>query len=684
MASNPPTHAGGEAPPPYSETDIYSNSGHSETVAGNSVGSNHHEDDLVSSSNGDIIYTPPMSPQVPFAQDNGAALYFETRQPQMPHPESTIIYTIKVDSSSVAEDFPFQSDWEKREVNGQDWATFINYLLPDHTTRGNEVLIDRKLRAETESEHGQTIGSNRSEASAQLEHMRETNPSSPIQDETVRRAEIQATVQQWNDGFFHPRGIDVRLAPASGAMPGGWDASFDESRGVNDHTESNAGGPSANYPWSKSFSISMDSNGVRFGNAIVADGNGLRIGSLTMDGKGIRMGPQESNSSRSLGKQPDYGAGPSHQNRGRGFHPDRHNCHRSRSASSESSVSSADSDSSIGSLPDYDDVKDTQMPLYRSMLQDWTASPNTMRTKADIKDAKAKLKEAKYAAPPSSDFDKKVFKAQIKGLLAQWKHIKRQQKRTRREYKRAQKRQTRAEKRERREHKRDLRRSEREMKRDWRRSERDSARGHWNPPMPPMPPMPPAPHGSSVPPTPPVPPMPPQHPASNGVPMPPMPPMPPMHRGFGNRGFHHHHNHWQNPGMFPFDGHGRGGLSGGPFGRRGRRGRGGLFNWVVNEFGNNSNNSHNRGMPGSWVDDHRSQSPAPPPGPSAAAKYQAAEQLRQSVIGQQEQAENLKPGPERAAIEKSIETMTAQLEKLEMEADEEYAKDVGRHGSGQY
>jgi hypothetical protein len=113
----------------------------------------------MSSSNDDIIYTPPDTPHIPNAApmgivQPGAAEYFESRPPLEFVPENVLIHTINVDANSLPDDLPYQSNWEKRDVNQQDWATFINFLLPDHMARGNEIIIDRKLQAETESEGG--------------------------------------------------------------------------------------------------------------------------------------------------------------------------------------------------------------------------------------------------------------------------------------------------------------------------------------------------------------------------------------------------------------------------------------------------------------------------------------------------------------------------------------------------
>lgn len=568
----------------------------------------------------------------------------------MPVPESVIVYALQVNESSVADDFPFQSDWEKRQVNGQDWATFINYLLPNHTTRGNDALIDRKLHAEDQASEHHHSNSARSEASAQLEHLRDNVATSPVEgSQPPRRAQLEATVRQWNDGFFHPRGIDVQLLPAdpTSTVPGAWDPSFDQTRNVD---AAAAAEPSSSAAPRSRYGLSMDSNGIRLGNFFVADENGLKIGSLVMDENGVRYG------GKGKEKEPMV-----QQDRGRSFNDDCRN-HRSRS-SSVSSDSSSSSDSSIGSLPDYDDVKGAQLPVYRALLQDWMSSPETMRSKADVKVLKAKLKEVKNAPAPE-DMDKNALRAQIKGLAAQWKHIKRQQKRSRREFKRAKRQLRRAERRERRQGRREIKRAER----DWRRSERHHRRGG---PCP-TPPVPLAPLGVSVPPVPPPP------SAPHGIPTP----------------FEPNHPDFPLGPNFPFGGRGRGGCRGGwggGFGRGGGRrgfaehnlqgpqsGRG-LF---ATALGKGMDMYRNRNIPGAWDSEQRGTQAVPSPGPAAAAKYRQVEQMRTNIAQHQGQADQLQPGPQKDALEKSIEAMEESMERLEVEADEEYAMDVG-HSSKQ-
>ncbi|KAG8428213.1 hypothetical protein J3459_005942 [Metarhizium acridum] len=166
-------------PPPYSETDIYSNSGGPRSAASSTshTGLTPLDD---ASSTGETVYTPPLTPRTSSnthleprqsAEQPGAALYFDSRPPPANPPTETLVHTVRVESTSLPDDLPYQDDWAARDVTPQDWATFVNFLLPDHTTRGNEAVIERKLRSEEKTDAALTSG--RSQAEAQLEQTRD-------------------------------------------------------------------------------------------------------------------------------------------------------------------------------------------------------------------------------------------------------------------------------------------------------------------------------------------------------------------------------------------------------------------------------------------------------------------------------------------------------------------------------
>jgi hypothetical protein len=89
------------------------------------------------------------------------------------------------------------------------WATFVNYLLPDHAAEANNDVVDRKLQAElvegmhqlglNQSERPRSDGS---EINAQLLHLRQQ-----ISNTTERSEMVEPTILEWNRGFFRPRKI---------------------------------------------------------------------------------------------------------------------------------------------------------------------------------------------------------------------------------------------------------------------------------------------------------------------------------------------------------------------------------------------------------------------------------------------------------------------------------------------
>ncbi|WKT44907.1 hypothetical protein QSH57_009760 [Fusarium oxysporum f. sp. vasinfectum] len=435
--NNPPYLTTGQAPataddappPPYSETDIYSTSSqpphspHAGSVAGSGHGPAAPGDDtasrMSSTSTTEPIFTPPLTPrtesnvnattptthEIPLSPS--VALYFETR----PVPTSASqwepqIHSIAVKPTSVPDDIPYPENWATSyDITAQDWATFVNFLLPDHDSVRNEAILGEKGKSEDGSDIKSSIGD------GSVKSERHTTDPNELRR---KRAEVEAIVQQWNSGFFAPRNVMVRLQPEEQShMPGGWETTFDDPPVQLPH-QASPSSPREAMPqrrpsgWTGSWGgFQVDNDSVRWGDRFVADSNGLRIGNIVMDSRGIRMNGQPVGA--------PFGPGPSQ--------PPPPNA-RNMPPFYAQTPSMASSSESIGSLPDYDDLKDQQLPVYIARLQQWTANPLEVRSKADVKQLKAELK-ASNTNGIAPNIDRKALKLQGKALSQQWKTLKR-------------------------------------------------------------------------------------------------------------------------------------------------------------------------------------------------------------------------------------------------------------------
>ncbi|KAI0551923.1 hypothetical protein F4679DRAFT_536912 [Xylaria curta] len=536
-------------PPPYSETDIYSHSHGSRNRP-----SSRADDDVSiapSSSNSNIIFTPPESPrdaQYNFAGPSGdqhtttsAQAYFDSRPPNRP-PDLSITIDLEVAPGATPSDFPYPKRALDRDITEQDWQTFINYLIPEHVARANSHIVDRKLRATETAQPSASDGI----AEAQLAPLKSSaNVHVSLQD-------IAAVTREWNHGFFEPRGVTIRVKyNFEPAVEGARTPENEASRA----TSADAGQsqsqpqpqpqPQQQQPgswWSQPgrwwpFGHVDGNNGsVRIG-PLHIEGDRVALGStFEADSNGVRWGrgpnahPLFEASSRGVrwGEQPGPSPGHPHPFGHRGGHPwagpfggrgrgrgreHRHGQgrrdHSRSSTSSSSTLSSSGSDSSVGSLPDWDDLKDTQLPVTKRSIQAWLSHPDQPVTKDMLKQAKAEIKAAKSTPPPprdpSWDQARESLRREVKDLLQQFKVLKRQQKaakRATRRERRQQKRAARQERRERRRAERQDRRGERATRRAERDADRHARRYLHHHPVPPVPPMP---SGSAVPPTPPAP-----------------------------------------------------------------------------------------------------------------------------------------------------------------------------------
>ena len=144
-----------------------------------------------------------------------AAPYFELRAPAPARPGDVIYHHISIGPDAGPDNLPFPHPverWTDREVDDQDWMTFLNHLFPPH---GAEK--DSKGGPEVEADTGLGMGGLRLSKSRSRDQSRpllgnRPGPSSGGQDreeERLRQVRIEAVAAQWNEGFFGPRGLEV-------------------------------------------------------------------------------------------------------------------------------------------------------------------------------------------------------------------------------------------------------------------------------------------------------------------------------------------------------------------------------------------------------------------------------------------------------------------------------------------
>ncbi|KAL8832147.1 MAG: hypothetical protein Q9170_005006 [Blastenia crenularia] len=117
------------------------------------------------------------------------------RPPTRRTPVNILPCHIAILPNCAADDLPMPEPKQiliDRDVDLHDWMTFVNHLIPYQTTNpsGNDPAktIDKKGRAG---------------------HTPSINSFSPPFPELKRQKAVRAVVEEWNQGFFRPRGFEV-------------------------------------------------------------------------------------------------------------------------------------------------------------------------------------------------------------------------------------------------------------------------------------------------------------------------------------------------------------------------------------------------------------------------------------------------------------------------------------------
>jgi len=492
-------------PPPYTETDIYSNSGsrsHPSHVDNASIpGQSVSEYDAASSTGDPAIYTPPFTPDedrsnhlgsLPGGLDNASSsasavaasafAYFELRPVLHLSTDTLLVHIINITNDTQPSDIPFpepEEKWLERDVLPQDWETFVNYLIPHHTDVSNHDVAERKLKEELIDERMQRLTLDPNDTSrtdlrqvdAQLEPLRRSHT-----EEGVYR-DVNTVIDVWNQGFFGPRNVFVEASEpqpedSTRTMPGSWtnDPAEAEPSGQNQAPKC-ASRRGFGRSWMRADNsgfhlgrnmINADNNGFRIGNLLVADGQGFKFGPIRADARGFSIGEHH-----------------------RGFHPEHHPVHmqaslrgrplarefssrmaqRGRSHSTSSSSSSgASSFESAGSLPDYDHLKDAQLPVAKQAVKDWLNHQDQLITKQTVKQICQEIKAAKSGKGNIDEADRDALRKEVRDLFKEFRAVRKSQKKAWKAAKRERRSLRREAKRTRKTARREVRQADREVK----------------------------------------------------------------------------------------------------------------------------------------------------------------------------------------------------------------------------
>ena len=127
----------------------------------------------------------------PYAQRTGilsAASYFQMRPaPTAAQAGECATHTFNIAPGTQASAIRYpkpENLWMSRDVDREDWSTFLSYLIPrEQNSRANSVR-DNKIQ---------------------------DDGTLPFQEtELARRRRINHLVSEWNDEFFQPRGLKVK------------------------------------------------------------------------------------------------------------------------------------------------------------------------------------------------------------------------------------------------------------------------------------------------------------------------------------------------------------------------------------------------------------------------------------------------------------------------------------------
>lgn len=474
------------SPPPYSETDVvYSNTDSRSPLSPtpNLSRSTTLADDA--SQRSSIIYTPPYTPTDALQGDfntSSARLYFESRPLLHRARSGTFSHEITIKPDSKPDDLPYLPEFADRDITTQDWATFVNYVIPHHIDVSNGLVANEKMKAEVLDERMRRLTLDAPRDMSALDAQLNNLQPSQLDLSNPQASDLAAIVDEWNAGFFDPRGVHIMasvLVPDPPVVlpeavteeeprPRGWQADrscarpcFEASWGGREsrgrvwglHGPGHRGaygrggrcGGFGQNPPGEFFGphdprrgfFGTDNNGFHLGRIMSAEKDSFRLGPMVADKSGFRIGNMLVANEEGLkvggmyfknSRHPDTPQGnTSPVERGRTAARDdaeaAKNRQRSSSVSSASSDETTATEESEGSLPDAADLKASQLPLMKQSLLAWLDHPDQPVSKASIRNLKHDLKNAKSARKLEGQ-ELVDLKAEIKALMKTFREIK--------------------------------------------------------------------------------------------------------------------------------------------------------------------------------------------------------------------------------------------------------------------
>ena len=137
-------------------------------------------------------YKGHMTPNNTAGLPLSAASYLSTRPAPTTRAGRTVVHNFVITPGTAASALQFpkpEQVWMSRDVDREDWKTFLNYLIPKRPVRNASAFQgDFNIQDGAESQNSGVI--------------QET--------EAARRRRINHLVAEWNDEFFQPRGLKVQ------------------------------------------------------------------------------------------------------------------------------------------------------------------------------------------------------------------------------------------------------------------------------------------------------------------------------------------------------------------------------------------------------------------------------------------------------------------------------------------